>query len=241
MSDPVIYMRGLSFHPEMPIGVSFFKNASSLAEFDNDKFDGLISNLEVHEGFMDQATLSNLIESALGDAEKSKAIAVFVDVLHERIRKSAGHIDRFVDEFKEWNSKEAEKLDDIKLDLACSRVRRILASHPCYMRQAKAERLMSLIGKPLQSVDLVCDIRPVFSEDRTAIEGMFPYAWLKLVATEQSGLPSSFETVLSTNDLELFHDAIVNAKKKIEELTRVIRKDSRLASTKHSNHNEAVS
>ena len=140
----------------------------------------------------------------------------------------------------EWNSKN-NKLDGTEADLACERARRILTSHPCYMRQAKAERLMSLIGKPLESVDLVCDIRPVFSEDRDVIEGMFPYAWLKLVAKEQSGLPSSFETVLSINDLELFYQEIVKAKQKIAELTNVIRRDSRLASTNQSSHDEVVS
>ena len=232
MSEPVIYMKGVSFGPTIPFSKSLLDDVALLSTFDQQNFDALIAELETHDGFMDQHTLSKLINVYLKDEDKSKKVARFVDLIHENIRKSSRPLDGFLDDLKAWNEEQPQKMEIDQLESACNRAARILKSFPCYMRQAKAERLMSLIGRPLESIDLVCDIRPVFSEDRTEIEGMFPYAWLKLVATEQSGLPSSFETVLSMSDLELFKEAIDKAKMKVEELTRVIRRDSRLASTK---------
>jgi len=53
----------------------------------------------------------------------------------------------------------------------------------------------------VEAVDLVCDIRPVFDDSRTNVEGVIPFTTLKVVATGVDQFPISFEAVLSASDV----------------------------------------
>lgn len=97
---------------------------------------------------------------------------------------------------------------------------KLIQTYPALARFEKAERLAKLTGQQLESVDLICDLRPIFDETRTQLEGMMPYTRLRLVAKGADGLPNAFEAELSE---QAVHDLAEKAGKAIEKL-RVLRK-----------------
>jgi len=85
----------------------------------------------------------------------------------------------------------------------------LIQPYPAMARFEKAERLANLTGQELESMELICDLRPIFDEDRKQIEGMMPYTRLHIVATGADGLPKSFEA-------ELTHQQVIDLRKKGE-------------------------
>ena len=98
------------------------------------------------------------------------------------------------------------------------RLELVLRRYPGLRRQNKAERLSVATGLSVDSVDLICDLRPVFSEDRTEVQGLIPLTTLKVVASGVDRFPISFEAILSARDVQRLFDIAEKAVAKLNTL-----------------------
>ena len=101
----------------------------------------------------------------------------------------------------------------------------IVKPYPARQRQAKAERLAVATGLIAESIDLICDIRPVFDDSRRSVEGLIPFTTLKVVATGVDQFPVSFEAVLSASDVLALLKKTEDAVSKLNALGRLAERD----------------
>ncbi len=112
--------------------------------------------------------------------------------------------------------------DDLKaLD---NNLRLLILDYPALKRFAKAERLSKLTGQQLRSIDLICDVRPIFDATRSQIEGMMPYTRLRVVATGADWSPVAFEAELTLQQVYDLAERATYAKQKLDVLRTTIEK-----------------
>jgi hypothetical protein len=194
-------------------------DVAHLLSVDATAFENVISDLRVFDGFVDQGELARrLLPAVGGDDGKAKGIARFVDRYHELIRTHGLPVSQFIRMFLDGLEKTHPEgrlipLEGIK-DFS-SRLEQILTSYPSYLRQSKAEELAKNCGVPIEGIEIILDLRPVFDQDRTTIEGMIPVSRLRIVSTAFDGLPVLTEVVLSERELDQLEALVAKAKTKL--------------------------
>ena len=83
-------------------------------------------------------------------------------------------------------------------------------------------RLATLTGQKLESIELICDLRPIFDKLRKHLEGMMPYTRLRVVATGADGLPDAFETELTRQQVHDLAEQVSKAAQKLDVLASAI-------------------
>ena len=71
-------------------------------------------------------------------------------------------------------------------------------------------------GQFVERFELICDLRPIFDEERRNVEGLVPITHLKFVVATESGLPTAFEVVLSEAQVNALHKASESAVRKLD-------------------------
>ena len=103
-----------------------------------------------------------------------------------------------------------EKIGVLKL-----RVQRLLLTPLGLKRQQKAETLAEATGADLNEVNIICDIRPVFDNDRKKIEGAVVISTLTLEISELDGKLTSVECRLTESQVDDLCKVAINAKQKL--------------------------
>ena len=122
----------------------------------------------------------------------------------------------FLNGLKTWQSQNKDFLADEDLGKIGEIATLLLEPYLGFQRQQKAGRLEKATGQRLTQLDLICDLRPVFDEERKTIEGWLPLTHLKVVATSESGLPVMFEAVMSEFQIRSLQKAADSAIRKLE-------------------------
>lgn len=85
------------------------------------------------------------------------------------------------------------------------------------------ERVGRMTGMDLESVEIVCDLRPVFSqEDAAAIEALIPIATIRIVCEQDTGVPQSLEARLTAQQLEDLEKKLTRAKAKMQTMATFV-------------------
>ncbi|REJ66332.1 MAG: hypothetical protein DWQ31_14775 [Planctomycetota bacterium] len=227
MTDHVIYLRN-PFPLPIDVTEPMVRDASQLLEIDESVFDRLVGSLSSFDGFMDQQKLTELLARLLADESRAARVVAFMQSFWRAYGRSSERVQRFADDISNWlseNDESGEIVATRQRDTLHSRIRGALTSYPCLLRQAKAENLSTTIGNPLEKLELICDVRPVFDKAKENIEGMIPLTWLHIVAKQADGLPKAFEVVLSEQDLSVMEDAVQQARKKLKHIRKVVTAD----------------
>jgi hypothetical protein len=202
------------------------RDAAHLLSVDPVAFERLISDLQVFDGFVDQGELTRrLLPAVGGDDQKAKGIARFVDRYHELIRTHSVPVSKFIRMFLDGLRKADPKGELIPADSTsafCTRLEQLFTSYPGYLRQAKAEELAKNCGTPIERVEIILDLRPVFDSDRTTIEGVIPVSRLRIVSTAFNGLPVLTEVVLTEHELEQLENVVSKAKAKLNAAKKAV-------------------
>ena len=181
-------------------------DAKTLLEIGKDQISTLATRLQEHKGFLDRDSLTAEIQKDVQNEKHANGLARFISGIHELSRATGQGTDALIRQIEEELKKEedAEKrLSGENLDRLCSRLGQLIKPYPGLSRQSKAQRLCTLTGCPLEAVEIVCDLRPVFNEDRTAVEGMIPYTTLRIVQKGADGFPVATEAILSNKSRNL--------------------------------------
>jgi hypothetical protein len=96
---------------------------------------------------------------------------------------------------------------------------------PAVELSIKASRLVTDVGVQLDRVTLVCDLRPVFDDARTSVQGLIPLTTLKIVGHgDDAAHPTTFEVQLTEKELEELYEKVSRARTKVATLKSFVAK-----------------
>jgi hypothetical protein len=210
MPEPVFYMRGFG-DPAASRGM--LEDLKAVAGLTDSQVDSIRKRLLDARGFLSHAGLLTVIGNVITDERVAQSVRRAVRNL------DSNAVQPFLNSLSAQD--EEPRLDEPIL----KRLREILPclvqSYPALQRLKKAERLADVTGEAVESVELICDLRPIFDESRKEVEGMMPYTRLRLVVTGVDGLPRAFEAQLSYQQVRDLQEKAEKAITKLE----VLRKD----------------
>jgi len=218
MPKPVFYMRNFPVPPEAVISSAFLSDIKELSAIDDGVFDKLMEILRLAEGFIDRDGLTEKLKHECDDEDVTRPVARIIfnvgRYLQDTGRKADWFIEQIGNDLEELAEDSQEILSKEDFEKVRPRLERLLQPIPGLDRQAKAETLCEVTGHPLETVDMICDLRPIFNEERSAIEGMLPLTTLRIVCTGPDGLPTALDALLSRQQvIELVEKAKATEKK----------------------------
>lgn len=213
MAEPVFYIRGLPQPPSFeasPEGL--FNDLGAIIDLSDETLKKLCKHLSEAKGFLNPKALLTTIQTIIKDSSVAKAAQrIIINIRPFQI----GHVITFL----EGQSKESEfPFDPKQFERLKQILKDLIRPYPSMTRFLKAERLADITGQELEIVELICDLRPIFNENRKDIEGMMPYTRLHIVATGEDGLPNAFEAELTYQQVIDLAEKTKKAKSKLETL-----------------------
>jgi len=164
----------------------------------------LAAELAEAKGYLSDAGQRAILLRELGDETRASKFETLLST-GDAFAQDRGGIDGLLSFLEKWQAGAENQVQPILSPDELSDLKRLLPliirPYPARQRQAKAERLAVATSMRVEAVDLVCDIRPVFDDSRTNVEGVIPFTTLKVVATGVDQFPISFEAVLSASDV----------------------------------------
>jgi len=182
----------------------------------DEKLAELHKHLTEAEGFLDPRALLATIRRVVEDANAAEAVRRII------INIGPSEVERMVTVLEEGREEKDFPFDQAKLERLKQILKNLIWPYPSLARFRKAERLAKITGQQLETVELICDIRPIFDESRKNVEGMMPYTRLHIVATGEDGLPNAFEVELTHQQVIDLAEKAGKAKSKLEALRQSI-------------------
>lgn len=218
MPEPVIYVRG--FRPPFDSSgadSSMLADLKAVSTLSDSESNALRERLSQVKGFLDPKALAAEVRRTIKVEETARSVQTTLQNLEPKDTKPLvkGLAERGKQE-KDFPLSEAElaRLGEI--------LPNVIQPYPALARFEKAERLAKLTGQELESIELICDLRPIFDEDRKQVEGMMPYTRLHIVATGADGLPKSFEAELTHRQVNDLREKAAKAETKLDVLRRSV-------------------
>jgi hypothetical protein len=194
----------------------FLSDARLILELDQDVYSRLVTQLGETDDFLDRRSLAALISKISGEGEEAGKIASIIyrigGLLHDADMPPQDAMDELGEAIKE----KADGIESEDRQILVDRLRALAADPVGLAKQYKARKLVDAIGSELDEFQFICDIRPIFDQDRERIEGAIPLAALRLEYTLPDGGSAVVEVRVSERQLEEFGAKITTAKRKLE-------------------------
>ncbi|GAB4187118.1 MAG: hypothetical protein Kow00105_01700 [Phycisphaeraceae bacterium] len=174
----------------------------------------IADKLRAEENFLEPGNLNSILRSVVSDDASIDALRRII------LNIKSEDVDDLIKQLKssrEDNPKEFPLSTDDIAQLE-ERLPKLLKPIPALRRYRKAERLAKITGQPLEDFQLICDLRPVFDEERKSVEGLIPITHMKIVATGGDGLPNVFEAELTAKQVNDLAEQVEKAKLKLDVL-----------------------
>lgn len=210
MADRIVFLTGspdlLYVPPQM------VEDLLVIAQLSREVIEQLATTLDDSVGFLTEEELRQLAWDAIQD---ERGVSAFLGAFWS-IRP--GQIDEVIKTLRDWreaDSKNMQRLPDAIFTVLQENLSRLIRNYPAWERFRKARRLASITGNKARRVELICDARPVFDQDRQQIEGFIPLTTLKLMYESQTEESGSVEVVLSVDVLEELLEKSKKAQEKV--------------------------
>lgn len=219
MPEPILYIRGfpptLSFETVPDDLLDDFKVIISLPDKVIAELCKLLSEVQ---GFLNPKALLETIQTIIKDTNTAKVVQrVIINISPSQFERMKKYLDeKSKEKGSSFDQKQFERLNQV--------LKILIQPYPSLVRFQKAERLTNITGQELETVELICDLRPIFNEDRKNVEGMMPYTRLHIVATGEDGLPKAFEVELTHQQVVDLAEKTEKAKSKLETLHQTVEK-----------------
>ena len=206
MPETVFYLRGafpfLMGREGLP---ELIADAKVLLELQLDQLGSLAQELTSFDGFLDKPTLKKIVKSFVPNEDHAVRVWRLISQFDEPLRQTKsglpGLFDRMAEAIQAPEDKENPLLTPAQFDELKRRMSIIIKPYAGLNRQAKAQRLCEATGLRLENVEIICDLRPVFDNERESVEGVIPYTILRIVSIGADGLPVAMETILTQAEL----------------------------------------
>jgi hypothetical protein len=214
MPEKVIYMRGDVFQQEARdfAGQEFADVVRTLLNLGTEALAKLTTSLNSHVGFIRYDDLGKLVHSIASDVDRTNAVFGLMVNLNRHLQDTGMTAEEFAERLPEViegqrdaraeaGSEAPSPLQDEEIEKLTEIIPQLLGPTSAMSRLRKMERLTKATGLPLDDLQIICDLRPVFDDSRVRVEGMLPITTLKVVATGVDGLPVGLEARLSFDQL----------------------------------------
>lgn len=218
MPEPIIYIRGLQppIADQLLANPDMIRDLKVIAELSDDKLPLLRQKLFEIGGFLDPKTLLVQIREIVEDPNMAESIRRALRVL------TSNDVEPLLISIEKNREEKRSLIDQNAIDRLKYILPELIQPYPGWVRYRKAESLSRVTGNELESIELICDLRPIFDESRKTIEGLMPYTRLRVVVTGSDGLPNSFEAELTRQQVDDLAEKTNKAKEKLELLSKSI-------------------
>lgn len=179
---------------------------------------------ECHDSFIGLRRLGELLRG-VSKTDEREALLRFLTVF-PRLAEAA------FEDPKEFSERLGELVKENFGDLAERDRRRLverlvsvssIASSGIKLAQ-KAFRVATILGHELESFELVCDLRPVFDDERTEVKGLIPVTTLQLVIeADDVGSKQTIQARISERDLKSLCKKAERARSKLDAMKAFVR------------------
>jgi len=208
---------------------SFLADAREVVKTPKEEFEQALVSAAASPGFLDESGLAGTLTTVAEGAQRS-ALRNFISAFTAwrsapaSRGDSAAVLKRILSDL--GDAMMAQSFDEPERSVLAERVRSIWEHpFPAVELAIKASRLVTDVGSQLDRVTLVCDLRPVFDDARTSVQGLIPLTTLKIVAHgEDATHPASFEVQLGEKELEELYEKVSRARMKVATLKAFVAK-----------------
>jgi len=200
----------------------FLDDVRIIIDLDDAVYDQLATKLEQAAGFLDLPSLKLLAHAVVPSENKPQHLASIVyrvgGMLHDGDMLP-------LEALKELESALREKAKDLIAEdrqILIDRLQQLVVSPVSLAKQFKARRLVDATGAELEDTAIVCDIRPVFDDERLKIEGGIPLTVLQINYTTADGESLVNEVRISEKQLTKLAEQIGKAKQKLNSIKQLL-------------------
>lgn len=217
MPEPVIFVRGFPpfFGQDPSTNTELVEDLKAIARLSDGQVGELRQRLAQTEGFLSRKALLETIRGSIGDAKTAEAV-------RRALRHGQSGVEQIIRRLEEGQEEEEFPFEPATISRLKHVLSELIQPYPALTRLQKAERLAVTTGQQLEGIELICDLRPVFDENRAHLEGMMPYTRLHVVATGDDGLPKSFEAELTHQQVIDLVEKAQKAKTKLDVLGQCV-------------------
>ena len=182
-----------------------------------EEIEAIRTALQEEGGFATRASLEQVVRDFIDDDRQVSAV---VSALQNLFPQQLERMFATLREWRELDESNAKHLSQEALEAIEEKLPRLIRDYKALAKFRKARRLASILGNSMESVDLICDVRPVFNSDRDLVEGMFPLTTMKITYERQDEEMKVLEVQLSQEMLNELADKVQKAQQKLDILNK---------------------
>ncbi|MEO0461334.1 MAG: hypothetical protein AAF219_10865 [Myxococcota bacterium] len=209
---PMLFESALRSH-------GFHRDAAAIAELSDKAFNDCLKLFSETPDFPTREDLVRMVSDAIDDQEIGESVVRFFLQMNTFRRQ----FDRSPEDFAEIVNERLKKLADEPLSeegqtIVADRMIRIVEPLPTLERLAKARKLFEAVGSSVFAYDFYCDLRPVFDEDGTEVQGVVPAVVMSLSLEDPEDGLRTIQARLSSDDVEGMLSSLERVQNKLESL-----------------------
>ena len=184
-----------------------------VANLELDKIDPLADALTAIEGIPNTLQLADVTLKVIDDPEAGSSILSAMEKLTpDQVEWALAT----VDQWRQQNDQTRSAFPDDLFQALQVRLPRLIRDYPALAHYKKANRLSGLTGNIAREIEILCDMRPVFTENRDEIVGLIPLCTLRVGFQSQDGGKRVLTVNLSEATLDLLAERVAFAQRKLQ-------------------------
>lgn len=179
----------------------FLSDTGTILRLRDETYGELLHALTAFDGFLDRKALSEITSRTVPSGDQPDTVSGVIWRLNRHVRESDETLAESLQILKTALQKHGKDFESEQRIQLGERLAALIAEPLGFVRQHKAEKLVEATGRELTDLQIICDLRPVFNEGRTEIEGAIPVSTLTLDLVEPDGGTSRLEVHLSKRQI----------------------------------------
>lgn len=179
----------------------FLSDAGTILRLPEETYEELARALSAFNGFLDRKALSEITSQTVPSGNQPETVSGVIWRLNRYVRESDETLTESLQILKTAIQKHGTDFESEQRSQLGDRLATLIAEPLGFVRQHKADRLVEATGRELTDLQIICDLRPVFNEERTEIEGAIPVSTLTLDLVELDGNTTRLEVRLSKRQI----------------------------------------
>lgn len=204
---------------------SFLDDARAILAMDETTVEALGDALAADESFLDRSNLERVLHRFLPAEDTAKDVSRTISRMADMLRDADEPLGSAVRLLKEAICEHSTKLEQEDRRKLGDRIEKLSVLPQGLTRQHKAEQLAEATGRELEQLQILCDLRPVLTEDRRTVEGAIPITTLTL-QVDDAGTSSTLEIRMTERQVIELCEKAEFARTKLETIKRMLEEKS---------------
>ena len=185
---------GIAIRPDM------LKDLFAVSQIEHDKANAIAEQLKSLTGLNEADSIRDSIKSQLEESEKDSATAVW----RALVNLDSDEVTTLLKTLGRWVAKDDAR-KEVFTENAITNLKRnldvLIADFPAIEMMQKANSLVRDTSGELKDLKFVCDLRPVFNDERTNVDAFVLVANMRMIYLEQNSDKSVCEIALTEEEL----------------------------------------